>query len=135
MPLPALSRRALIAGTGATIATAAMAIPYVSAARAGDVCSISSAAETVTDRVMRLSQELSAALGEYEDGSWSIRVGADNNISLQPRATGSARYRAEIHLAQYRKAMMEADPTITGWDVSYDIDTGGLTAIILRRKA
>ena len=40
MSSTSLTRRALIAGTGAAVASAALAVPYVNAARADDVCSL-----------------------------------------------------------------------------------------------
>ena len=40
MPSTSLTRRALIAGTGAAVASAALAVPYVNAARADDVCGL-----------------------------------------------------------------------------------------------
>lgn len=40
MPSPNLTRRALLAGAGTAVASAALAIPYVNAAHADEVCSI-----------------------------------------------------------------------------------------------
>ena len=129
MPSPTLTRRALLAGAGTTIASAAIAGPYVNAAHSNDVCSLPAAPEDITARVDRLSRELSSAMGEYLNGDWKITISAGNEVSLQPRLTRSPRHRAEIYLANYRKAMMEADPSITGWHVSYSVDSGLLSHI------
>lgn len=40
MTLPTLTRRALIAGAGTAIASAAVALPYLNAVRAEDLCSV-----------------------------------------------------------------------------------------------
>jgi hypothetical protein len=47
----------------------------------------------------------------------------------------TARERAAIHLSDYRRAMAEADPTITGWWASTDIETGALTHFGIERNS
>ena len=135
MHSPILTRRALIAGAGTAVASAALAVPYVNAASADELCSAPVQTETITDKIERLSRALSAAMAEYDGGDWRIVVAADDNITLQPTIKGSARYRADLYLQQYRKAAMEADPTITGWDASYSVDTGGIRSIHAIRSA
>ena len=51
MPSHTLTRRALITGAGTVVASAAMAVPYVKAARAADVCSEPIAPEDLDDRL------------------------------------------------------------------------------------
>jgi hypothetical protein len=47
----------------------------------------------------------------------------------------TAQQRADVHLADYRHAMQEVDPTITGWGIAYDVETGGLHYVAAQRSA
>ena len=47
----------------------------------------------------------------------------------------TAQQRADVHLADYRRAMQEVDPTITSWGVAYDVETGGLHYVAAQRSA
>ena len=40
---------------------------------------------------------------------------------------------ADVHLADYRRAMVEADPSITGWGVTRNIETGGFVHLSAQR--
>lgn len=51
MSSPTLTRRALIAGAGTAIASAALAVPYVNAVRAAEVCSVELAPDSLDDRL------------------------------------------------------------------------------------
>lgn len=128
-----LTRRALLAGAGATVSSAALAIAIVPAVTADEVSALP--VENITDKIERLSRELSAVMGEYQNGDWKITVGAGDNVSLQPSLMGAPAYRAEIHLTNYRRTMVEADPTITGWEASYSVDTGKLSSIMPRYQS
>lgn len=74
MSSTSLSRRAMIAGTGAAVASAALAVPYVNAARADDVCALPVAAEDITTRLDRLTTDLADAMGEYLNGKYAALV-------------------------------------------------------------
>lgn len=56
MPSPTLTRHALIAGAGTVIASAALAVPYLNAVRADEVCSL------------RVDDPLLDAIADYRRG-------------------------------------------------------------------
>lgn len=77
MSSPTLTRRALLAGTGTAIASAALVVPYVNAVRAGIVV------EHPGDRVVRLCNELSAALNDCFGDQFEAVVGIKGAIRLR----------------------------------------------------
>lgn len=84
MSSPTITRRALIAGAGTAIASAALAVPALNAVRADEVCSLPVAPETITDRLDRLTQELSVAMAEYQGGKFKVVVEptADGDVTF-----------------------------------------------------
>lgn len=81
MPSPTITRRAMIAGAGATISSAALAVPYVNAAPTHT----EGETEAICDKVSRLSKELSEAMGEYLNGQFEAVVASDGNVWFQSR--------------------------------------------------
>lgn len=82
MPSHLLSRRALLAGAGTTIASAALAVPYVNAAHKTKTLS-------VEDRLEHHIEGLRAALAEIEaSGAGPVRavVGSDHGAVIEPLA-------------------------------------------------
>lgn len=73
MTSPTLSRRALIAGAGTTIASAALAVPYASAARSTEVCALPL---DPTARFDAAAAEFMAAAEALRPGlaDWTINV-------------------------------------------------------------
>ncbi|MBN9333275.1 hypothetical protein [Devosia sp.] len=76
MSSPSLTRRALIAGAGTVIASAAMAIPYVNAARASDMCSLP---------VKIRHDPLAEAIANYRDGLASFEAYSRTDVTDEER--------------------------------------------------
>jgi protein involved in temperature-dependent protein secretion len=111
-----LSRRALLATAGTAVASAALTAPYVNAAHAD---------EDVTARLERLTQELSAVLAEHEGGRYAITVepGTDGDVTFVAMA---AEERRAHHLAEFKRASQEVDPSISYWlDIAPAESTAG----------
>lgn len=79
MPSPTLTRRALIAGAGTAIASAALAVPYVNAVRADDVCSLP--VETAGERIDRLVAELALVLDAEYGGEYEVVISEGGAVS------------------------------------------------------
>lgn len=77
MPLPTLTRRALLAGAGTAIASAAIAVPYVNAAHNLENVFGDSGAS----RIDRLVAELSAALDAEYGGEYEVTISEGGGVS------------------------------------------------------
>lgn len=104
MSSPTLTRRALIAGAGTTIASAALAVPYVNAVRADEVCSLP--VEATADRINRLVSELSAALDEEYGGEYEAVIGPHGAVSYR-WAKPTPRQRAREAVADLRSSLSD----------------------------
>ncbi|MET3925967.1 hypothetical protein [Devosia sp. 2618] len=71
MPSPTLTRRALIAGAGTAVVSAALAAPYVNAVRGDEVCSIGA---DPRERMIVAVAELRAAMTEYYGRPVQVRT-------------------------------------------------------------
>lgn len=83
MPSPTLTRRALIAGTATTVASAALAVPYVNAAHSVEVCGLPVDADTVGLTGLALAavhiERAVAAMAEPGlTGRWQVTIHSGN---------------------------------------------------------
>lgn len=74
---PTLTRRTLLAGAGTAVATTALAAPYVTAAHHFET----DVAETGEARVLRLVEELSAALDAEYGGEYEVTISEGGRVS------------------------------------------------------
>jgi len=124
MPSPILTRRALLAGAGTAVASTALAVPYMHAVRADD-------AETITDKLDRLTSELSEVMAEYMGGRFQVVVepGMDGDVTF---VRIDAVERRAFHLAEYKRASEELDPMIRNWTDFNATDTCGGGSVAFR---
>lgn len=120
MSSPTLTRRALIAGAGTAIASAALAVPTLNAVRADEMCNLP--VETAAERIGRLVFELSTALDEEYGGEFEAVIGPDGAASYR-WVNPSPKQRVEEHQKQLRAALADQHG-VTGWRVMATSERG-----------
>lgn len=101
-----MRRRDFLRGTPAS---AALLLPSVA---------IAQPVESLTDRIERLTHELSDAMAEYSNGQFKAVVGPDDDVVFQNRREKTAKERFDYHLAEFKRAAEELDPMIGNWHLA-----------------
>lgn len=124
-----VTRRAILAGAGATIATAALTPTCASASRVQASGIMPEEAESITSRIDRLTVELARAMGEYQGGKFKCVVEPGGDVTFI-RMNGEARLIAAMNEA--RAAAEAVDPSIRSWLTKLPSQSGGdLCAVTL----
>jgi len=101
-----LTRRALLACAGTVAASAALAIPYVNAAHADDVCHFPVEPGNIPDQLERVTRQLSALMSKYLNGQFKAVVGPDGEVAFVP-ARNSPERRLRAAALEVKAAMVD----------------------------